>query len=184
MLYLFIQTWGWILAAFILGLLVGWWLCCRCKCNNSRTSLTSATTAAATTTTAATMASTSAKKPAVTKAKVTKAKATKAPASAANVSDLNEASKPKGFSSAPTKVDELKRVKGIGPVIEKTLNDLGIYQFKQIAEFSRDNISWVEGYLSFPGRIDREKWVSQAKDLAAGKETKFSKRVDKGEMDY
>ena len=169
MLYLFIQTWGWILAAFILGLLVGWWLCCRCKCNKTATTATTASTATATTSKAPEKA-------------VTTAAVAAAPASA-NVS-TDDASKPQGFASAPSDIDELKRIKGIGPVIERTLNDLGIYQFKQIAEFSRDNIDWVEGYLSFPGRIGREEWVSQARDLAAGKETEFSKRVDKGEMDY
>jgi len=162
MLYLFIQTWGWILAAFILGLLIGWWLCCRCKCNKTQ---------AAATTTVKTAATTAA------------ATVTEAPASA-DVSNIEESSKPMGFTSAPSEIDELKRIKGIGPVIERTLNDLGIYQFKQIAEFSRDNIDWVESYLSFPGRIDREEWVSQAKALSSGEETEFSKRVDKGELDY
>lgn len=163
MLYLFIQTWGWILAAFILGLLIGWWLCCRCKCNKTQAVTTGTTTSkVATGATAATVAA--------------------APASA-SVSNV-EASKPKGFTSAPAEVDELKRIKGIGPVIERTLNDLGIYQFKQIAEFSSENVDWVEGYLSFPGRIGREEWVTQAKALATGEETEFSKRVDKGEMSY
>ena len=161
MFYLFIQTWAWILIAFILGLLIGWWLCCRCKCNKaevpSNTITASSTTAAATTTAAA-------------------------PASA--VAANEGASKPKGFSSAPADIDELKRIKGIGPVIERTLNDLGIYQFKQIADFSSENVEWVESYLAFPGRVGREEWVSQAKALSQGEETEFSKRVDKGEMDY
>ena len=97
---------------------------------------------------------------------------------------MNDEWQPTGFSQRPADADELKRIKGIGPVIEKTLNGLGIYQFKQIAEFSRDNIAWVDKYISFPGRIDREEWVSQAKELAEGKETEFSKRVDTGEMNY
>ena len=162
MLYLFIQTWGWILVAFILGLLIGWWLCCRCKCNKTQTVVATTKTATATAAPAAVAA---------------------APASA-DVSTVADTSKPMGFASAPSNIDELKRIKGIGPVIERTLNDLGIYQFKQIAEFSSDNVDWVESYLSFPGRIGREEWVSQAKHLAAGKETEFSKRVDKGEMGY
>lgn len=169
MLYLFIQTWGWILAAFILGLLIGWWLCCRCKCNKTQSVASTSTNTSTTVKAAAT---------------TTAASAVAAAPASADVSSAGDESKPMGFASAPADIDELKRIKGIGPVIERTLNDLGIYQFKQIAEFSRDNIDWVEGYLSFPGRIDREEWISQAKALATGAETEFSKRVDKGEMDY
>lgn len=62
--------------------------------------------------------------------------------------------------------DDLKKIKGIGPKIEGTLNNLGIYHFDQIAGWNRKSISWVDNDLSFKGRIDREKWVSQAKQLA------------------
>ena len=44
-------------------------------------------------------------------------------------------------------------------------------------------MKWVEGYLSFRGRIGREDWVGQAKKLASGAETEFSKRVDAGEVE-
>ena len=79
--------------------------------------------------------------------------------------------------------DDLKRIKGIGKVIEGKLNDLGIYHFDQIANWSRKEVNWVTTFLSFKGRIDREDWIAQAKLLAAGEETDFSKRVDKGEVD-
>jgi len=51
---------------------------------------------------------------------------------------------------------------------EARLHDLGIFHFDQIAHWSRAEIRWVGTYLSFPGRIDRENWVGQAKILAAG----------------
>ena len=44
-------------------------------------------------------------------------------------------------------------------------------------------MAWVEGSLSFPGRIQRENWIAQAIELAQGGETEFSKRVDKGEVE-
>ena len=66
------------------------------------------------------------------------------------------------------KADELQRVKGIGPVNEKRLHDLGVFHFDQIAKWAREEIRWVGTYLAFPGRIDRERWVSQAANLAAG----------------
>ncbi len=80
------------------------------------------------------------------------------------------------------KKDDLKRIKGIGPKIENTLNELGIFHFDQIAGWNGKTVGWVNGFLSFKGRIQREKWISQAKSLASGKETAFSKRVDKGSV--
>lgn len=76
-------------------------------------------------------------------------------------------SRPKGLS-APRggKKDDLKQIKGIGPKIEDTLNGLGIFHFDQIAVWDRKTIDWVDSYLSFKGRIDREEWVSQAKELS------------------
>lgn len=76
--------------------------------------------------------------------------------------------------------DDLKRIKGVGPKNEAALNDLGIFKFSQIAEWTASNVKWVESRLDFPGRITRENWIDQAKQLATGAETEFSKRVDAG----
>src|SRR5277367_489217 len=64
--------------------------------------------------------------------------------------------------------DDLQRIKGVGPVNEKHLHELGVYHFDQVAAWVRSEIRWVGTYLSFPGRIDREQWVVQAAKLAAG----------------
>jgi NADH-quinone oxidoreductase subunit E len=64
--------------------------------------------------------------------------------------------------------DDLKRIKGVGPVNERNLHALGLFHFDQIAGWSREQIRWVGTYLSFPGRIDREQWVAQADNLARG----------------
>jgi NADH-quinone oxidoreductase subunit E len=64
--------------------------------------------------------------------------------------------------------DDLQRIKGVGPVNEKRLHDLGIFRFEQIAAWTRGEIRWVGTYLAFPGRIDREQWVTQAASLAHG----------------
>ena len=48
------------------------------------------------------------------------------------------------------------------------LNDLGVYHFDQIAGWTKTEIDWVDDYLSFSGRIERDDWVAQAKALAAG----------------
>ncbi len=78
--------------------------------------------------------------------------------------------------------DDLKRIKGVGPKIESQLNDLGVFHFDQIANWTEDNKSWIDGYLKFRGRIDREEWIPQAKLLAEGGETEFSQRVAKGDV--
>ena len=74
--------------------------------------------------------------------------------------------------AAPTggSADDLKRIKGIGPVIEKTLNSEGIYHFQQIADFTPQNTMWVDKHISFPGRIHREDWIGQAKSILDGRE--------------
>ena len=62
--------------------------------------------------------------------------------------------------------DDLTRIKGIGPVNAKKLNALGIWHFEQVAAWQAHEIEWVGSYLAFPGRIEREDWVGQAKTLA------------------
>ncbi|MCX2697353.1 MULTISPECIES: ATP-binding cassette domain-containing protein [Ochrobactrum] len=78
--------------------------------------------------------------------------------------------------------DNLTFIKGIGEVNEKKLNEHGIYHFDQIAAWTESHIVEVETYLEFDGRIAREDWVGQAAQLAAGKATEFSKRVEAGDV--
>ena len=61
--------------------------------------------------------------------------------------------------------DKLTLINGIGPTLEKRLNALGITSFKQIAGFTADDIERVNGVMNFKGRIEREKWVIQARKL-------------------
>lgn len=94
-------------------------------------------------------------------------------------------SRPAGLVAARGgKADNLKRIKGIGPQNEARLNALGTWHFDQIAAWSPTNAKWVGAFLAFPGRIEREDWITQAKALAAGEETAFSKRVDTGSVTY
>jgi len=104
-----------------------------------------------------------------------------APADHPELIEVSEDWKPEALDRPDGNSDDLKRIKGIGPVIQKTLNELGIFHFHQIAAFSDDNIRWVDHHIAFPGRIRREGWVSQAADLAKGKNTDFSNRYDQRE---
>lgn len=65
----------------------------------------------------------------------------------------------------PAKPDDLKRISGVGPKLEGVLNGLGIYKFEQISKWKKAEREWVDGYLKFKGRIDRDNWVAQAKKL-------------------
>lgn len=66
-------------------------------------------------------------------------------------------------ASSPT--DDLKKIKGIGPVLERKLHALGIYSFAQIAGLTSAEIEKVDEVLDFKGRIEREDWVGQAKTM-------------------
>lgn len=62
--------------------------------------------------------------------------------------------------------DDLKNIKGIGPFLEEKLNALGIYTYKQISNMTPELEDQVnEAIEFFPGRIKRDNWVKQAKDL-------------------
>ncbi|EBA11488.1 NADH:ubiquinone oxidoreductase [Roseobacter sp. CCS2] len=79
--------------------------------------------------------------------------------------------------------DDLKQIKGVGPKLEKTLHEMGIYHFDQIAAWGPKEQAWMDDNLAgFKGRATRDDWVPQAKTLAAGGTTAFSKKVDKGDV--
>ena len=73
------------------------------------------------------------------------------------------------YSERPDDADDLTKIKGVGPVLEKKLNKFGIYTFKQISSWSPEIVTAFDDLLSFKGRIDRDKWVTQATDLHANK---------------
>lgn len=72
------------------------------------------------------------------------------------------------FDTPDGEADDLKKISGVGPVLEKKLNALGITQYAQVAAFSADDIARVDEVLNFKGRIERENWIEQAKSLAEG----------------
>lgn len=72
------------------------------------------------------------------------------------------------FSAPEGEPDDLKKISGVGPVLEKKLHALGITKYAQVAAFTEDDVSRVDDALSFKGRIGREDWIGQAKTLAEG----------------
>lgn len=68
------------------------------------------------------------------------------------------------FSKRPAEVDDLKTLKGVGPGLEKQLNDLGVWRLDQIAKMSDPDLVWIDANLTtFKGRCFRDDWVGQAK---------------------
>lgn len=76
--------------------------------------------------------------------------------------------KPKPLKK-PDSPDDLKLISGVGPKLEGVLNSLGIWTYGQIAGWTPYEIAWVDDYLQFKGRIERDDWVAQAKKLAGSK---------------
>ncbi len=91
--------------------------------------------------------------------------ADKAPAAPADAGQ-----KPQGLTEARGgQPDDLKRIKGVGPKLEKLLHSMGYFHFDQIAAWTDTEIAWVDDNLEgFKGRVSRDNWVSQAKDFAEG----------------
>ena len=67
--------------------------------------------------------------------------------------------------------DDLEIISGIGPVLVKKLNSLGVFYFEQIASWGEPEMAWIDEYLSFKGRVARERWIPQAQELAEKKKS-------------
>ncbi|MEO1427151.1 MAG: 50S ribosomal protein L21 [Pseudomonadota bacterium] len=76
---------------------------------------------------------------------------------------------PMTYDARPDNADDLKLISGVGPKLEETLNELGFYTFEQIAAWTPENVAYVDARLKFKGRIERDDWITKAKDLAAQK---------------
>ena len=190
MVYLFFQTWVWLLGAALLGLFIGWLIWrngASADCSGIQRELDECKRRCADLESKANaVASESANVNSDSNSGDGNVSTAQSFVSSSPEADVEvKAESPKDgdkpvFLSAPDgEPDDLKRISGVGKVLEGTLNTLGIYHFRQIAEFTRENIDWVDNYLSFTGRIDREDWVGQAKKLAAGEDTDFANRYDK-----
>lgn len=106
-----------------------------------------------------------------TKAKVAKPIAAKSSTKpkADTGSNTTAQQKPKGLKAARGgSADDLKRIKGVGPKLEKLLHSLGFFHFDQVAAWSKKEVAWVdENLVGFKGRVSRDEWVKQAKKFAA-----------------
>ena len=166
-----------VLGAILIGLIVavivaiilwmGW------QDTNSGTA-SDATTAAATSSAAArTDATATAVSPVAAKPAATKAAAKPA---------AKVAAKPAVLAKARAGgADNLKMIKGVGPVLEKALHTTGVFHFDQVGAWTKADAEWFDDNVKGAnGRVIRDGWVKQAKILAKGGTTEFSARVKKG----
>jgi len=93
----------------------------------------------------------------------------KAAVGSGSVAPVVEA-KPAKKSSAKAAAggDDLKRLSGVGPALEKKLHEAGVTTFAQVAAWTEADVAAMDEKLSFKGRIEREGWIEQAKELAKG----------------
>jgi predicted flap endonuclease-1-like 5' DNA nuclease len=87
------------------------------------------------------------------------------------VADAADDGAPPLMTEGDDRADDLQQIKGIGPKIASILDEMGIRRFDQIAAWSPENVAWVNDRLRFKGRIEREKWIPQAKALLAGRDS-------------
>ena len=79
-----------------------------------------------------------------------------------------KAAKAEAAPAAAAGADDLKKLSGVGPALEKKLLAAGVTTFAQIAAWSPEDVAAIDEQLSFKGRIEREGWIEQAKELAKG----------------
>jgi large subunit ribosomal protein L21 len=94
----------------------------------------------------------------------------KAAKPAAKTEEAPKAAKPKAAPKAAKAdgADDLKQLSGVGPALEKKLHAAGVTTFAQIAAWTDADVAAMDEQLSFKGRIEREGWIDQAKELAKG----------------
>lgn len=109
----------------------------------------------------------------VAAASTAKAPATETPTPATPATEA-----PKFLDAPDGEPDDLKKILGIGSVLEEKLNEIGVYHYSQIANFTDSDIENINTHMSFPGRIERDEWIPQAKDLMGGGEGRKLKYLD------
>jgi len=80
----------------------------------------------------------------------------------------------------PKGADDLQKLSGVGPVLERKLHNAGVTTFRQIAAWKPRDIAEFNKRLDFVGRIEREGWVAQAKLLCAGRHDEFERLYGSG----
>lgn len=104
-----------------------------------------------------------AKTPAAKSLEKTAAKPAAASVAIASTEPADVAPAPRQFAKRPETVDTLRYIYGVGPALEKLLHKNGIYQFRQVASWTKEDIAFFDERLErFRGRIERDSWIRSA----------------------
>ena len=98
-------------------------------------------------------------------AKAAKPKPKKLPAPAPKAAEAAEAAP--GKIAPPSAKDDLTKIKGIGPALQRELQNMGFHTYLQLSELNPEQIAEVNTQIGFPGRVERENWIGQARELLA-----------------
>ncbi len=105
--------------------------------------------------------------PAAEPAPAAKAAPAAKPAAKEAAEDVEGARPGNLLTEAQGEADDLTRISGVGPKLLEKLNENGVFHFWQIAEWGAAEIAFMDGKLSFKGRIERDNWIAQASEFAA-----------------
>ena len=89
------------------------------------------------------------------------------PVAALSTADESKMDEKGRLTEPQGEVDDLKQISGVGPAFEKRLNSVGIFHFWQVAALKPNQVEALEEELSMQGRMERDEWVKQAKELMA-----------------
>ena len=73
--------------------------------------------------------------------------------------------------------DDLLKIRGVGKANLQQLHALGIFHFDQISKWSKEELRWVGSYMAFPGRLEKEDWIGQAKHYAQRRAIELANRA-------
>ena len=73
--------------------------------------------------------------------------------------------------------DDLLKIRGVGKANLHQLHALGVFHFDQITKWSKEELRWVGSYMAFPGRLEKEDWIGQAKHFAQRRVIELANRV-------
>jgi large subunit ribosomal protein L21 len=99
--------------------------------------------------------------------KAEKLAAAKAKPAAATKAESKVVAAPKAEAAPVAAVGDLKKLVGVGPALEKKLIAAGVTSLEQVGAWTDADVSKIDEELSLKGRIEREGWIAQAKDLTA-----------------
>lgn len=166
MFYLMIQTAILMLIAMLIGGALVWYFCCRRRAQDKVGQRPNGDSQSSTSTSAYAAAAPVAAAPVASEPEEEEVTPAAAPVVEASSNASDSGIVELSITATADEKDDLQRIYGIGPKLEKLLNSMGVYTFEQIANFTEQDIARVDARLeAFKGRIVRDNWMKSAREL-------------------